>query len=474
MVSLSVIRPNTYRSELLTPVRDAPPRQPAQRAEGRTGPRRFDRSTFEPDPRQARAGRTPARSPEEALRADPGFSRLGEDTRAAVLERNRALGPNATAQRNLRELATTDGFDRLDPGTQRALLALQGRSPEDTETTRDTQALARSPQFQALPPAIQQQALQRVEGLSDRVFQASNVQRLAQSPGFGQLSQERQQRLLDVVGGRNDQVSAPANLALGQLLLSPGYTSADAAGQRAQLDRFMEDQRYLPAVASSVAGSAPENRTPFQISAPVPERYGFRTGREDADRYDVEFAGGQRIPIHMPRNRDPSQGNLPSVQEVAEGLASLPPAARARLRDVEISPRRNPDDANRQPNADGTPAEPSYMTADRFGHVTVYPTARRMSQQELNGSLIHESGHTLSLRRWGDYPQTDSAWRDWRTALQRDGQRPSQYARRDAGEDFAEAAVVYQRTRGTPQHAELRRLMPERFRILDAVIDSPP
>ena len=45
----------------------------------------------------------------------------------------------------------------------------------------------------------------------------------------------------------------------------------------------------------------------------------------------------------------------------------------------------------------------------------------------------------------------------------------SKYAKSAPGEDFGETLQLYEQVRGTPQEAEIRALMPERFKIIDEI-----
>jgi type VI secretion system secreted protein VgrG len=104
----------------------------------------------------------------------------------------------------------------------------------------------------------------------------------------------------------------------------------------------------------------------------------------------------------------------------------------------------------------------SYASAGRAGDITFYPTSwdPRQQQAYIDSTIIHESGHTYSARNFPGFEQWDRA----RTS---DAIVPSNYARNAATEDFSEALSLYYVVRGTPQEAELRRLLPARFEIID-------
>ncbi|MCP3097971.1 hypothetical protein LZ198_03670 [Myxococcus sp. K15C18031901] len=415
----------------------------------------------------------PARPLEQELRADPRFSRLGEPTQAAVLERARAVGNEPIARQNLRDLATSDGFARLPEAQQRSLLDLQGRTPLDRQHTERLQGLADSPQFQGLDEAVRGNVLAQLSQHPTDGGAQDTLSRLATAPGFARLPVDDQQRLLHFVGGTNPSQSTPARRELGRLLADPGFQGADAAGQQARLGTFLTQQPSTPGL---VAGLEQDRQTrPWQpgiFHGPTAVRnHRFNSGRADADRYEVELEG-RRVPIFMPRNPDPAQGHLPTIGQVVHGLSVMPPSSRASVTEVNVEPGRNPQDA-RWAGRSNDPNFRSYMTAGADGVIRIYPTAQPQSQAVMNDSLIHETGHILALGRWGNDSERDRGWAPWRSAIQRDGIRPSRYGASTPAEDFSEALVLYHRSRGTPQEREFRAMMPERFRLIERLLSEP-
>lgn len=472
-----VTRTSTSGVEEVQPTEvDVQPPPPQVAPPAATAARERERDSYTPA-RAARANPArvpspPARPPEEVLRADARFTRLDESTQAAVVERARAVGNSPIAQQNLRNLATGDGFAQLPPSNQRAMLDLQGQAPVDRQLTEQLGNLAGHPSFRGLDEATRNNVLGQLARHPNDPGARQTLAQLATSPGFARMPGADQNRLLNLVGGTNV-VSNPARQALDGLMGGAAFQGANAEGQQAQLNDFLTRQPAAPRVVSGLHGPTPVGRlTTTTIYGPtqVPE-HNFSSGRAAANRYEVEV-DGRRIPVFMPRNPNPANGHSPTIEQVAQGLAVLPPASRALVDRVNVEPGQNPQDAywrSRYPNDPNARNFRSYMTAGADGTVTIYPSEHPQSQAVLNDSLIHETGHTLSMRRWGD-DSSGRRWADWRNAIQRDGIRPSNYSANAPGEDFSESLVLYQRVRGTPQEAEVRAMMPERFRILDQLV----
>ncbi|AKJ03786.1 hypothetical protein ATI61_11636 [Archangium gephyra] len=448
---------NTVRSEP-PPPRQAP-RTPAIQ------------DSFTPAPTRQPLVAEPTPAPEQAaqnLLADPAFTRLNAETQTTALEVVGALGNRRIAQNNLRNLTTSDAFAQLNPTPQRAMLAAQARAPEDRQLTRQLQELAADPAFRGLDESVQTTTLTQLGNHTADDRARRTLTELATSPGFAGLPTGDQNRLMNYVGGTNANLSTPARRDLGALMNSNGFRNATADQQQAQLSGFLQGQPSLPEVVSAISGPGTIPQQPFTVHGPTAvQDHPFTAGAANANRYEVEIAG-QRIPVYVPEQLNAANGNFHSIEQVAQGLASLPANSRAIVNQVNVEPAQNPSDAYWAERY-GDPDFRSYMTAGAEGIVSVYPTLEPVGQDALDGSLIHETGHTRSMQAWGsDY--TSNQWAGWRTAIENDGLEASQYATHTPGEDFAESLVLYERVRGTPQEAEFRAMMPERFRILDEML----
>jgi hypothetical protein len=132
---------------------------------------------------------------------------------------------------------------------------------------------------------------------------------------------------------------------------------------------------------------------------------------------------------------------------------------------VTLEAVQNPDDAYWAQEYND-PNFASYMTAGAAGEISIYPTSTSTPVSELEGSLIHETGHTWSMQQWGS-DETKGKWLVWQKAMDSDVVSLSNYATNSLFEDVAETVQIYGMTKGTPEHQEYRRMVPERFGILD-------
>jgi hypothetical protein len=224
----------------------------------------------------------------------------------------------------------------------------------------------------------------------------------------------------------------------------------------------------LPSVVSALPLPDPP-AVPYTVGAPVPVTHTFGSGSAAAQRYDVNV-GGRTIPVFMSSAVEPADGFRHSIDEVARSLASLPPASRALISQVNVDGKRNPQDAFWAQQYH-QPGFRSYMTAGADGTVNIYPAVNRQTQHAATASMIHETGHVLSARMWGDW-SSSSKWRPWDAASAADSTAASTYARSSRTEDFSETLELYQLVRGTPQEAQYRAAMPNRFQMLDQVLAS--
>ncbi len=291
---------------------------------------------------------------------------------------------------------------------------------------------------------------------------------LAASPGFLGLKEAEQQRLLRYVGGTNSDISTPARGGLEKLMGKDAFKKAAAGKQTEQLRKFLTDQPDTPGVVSAEKDAFKDKRLPYKLHGPKDVKgHEFRGGKADAVKYEVEV-DGKKIPVFLPKKPDAKAGEIHSIDEVAKGLAALPKSSRALVKQVVVEAKQNPDDAYwakqyKDPNFR------SYMTAGADGIINVYPSKPKMTQDYLDGTLIHETGHTLSMKKWGS-DDNDKRWNDWKNAVKSDGIIPSQYGKASVGEDFAETLVIYHQNKGTPRDAELRALMPARYKIIDELL----
>jgi hypothetical protein len=159
---------------------------------------------------------------------------------------------------------------------------------------------------------------------------------------------------------------------------------------------------------------------------------------------------------------------LPSTDQVAQSLGAVPANQYGYIKNVVVSPDRSPDDAYwaKQYNSPGFRSE---ATGGADGTVTWYPIPKD-SPMIPDETMVHESGHTYSDNIW----KKPADWKPWEKAMAADGRAPSEYAESAKEEDFSESLVMYTMSKGTPCEATARALYPERYKILDNLLQPKP
>jgi hypothetical protein len=205
----------------------------------------------------------------------------------------------------------------------------------------------------------------------------------------------------------------------------------------------------------------------------------YKSGAADASKTVVKVEGvwpdGTKetfsVPVFAPKSfTPPKKGRvLPSVDDMAQVLAELPIQSLSFIKQVDLNPKPNPADAEWAKNPDYNPSGGefvSHMAAGANGVVHVYPAAANADVKEIETTLAHETGHTVSDSAWG-YDEKGAKWDPWRKARKDDGISVSRYGNSADGEDFAESWILYTTALGTPLEAEVRALIPNRCKIMD-------
>ncbi len=291
------------------------------------------------------------------------------------------------------------------------------------------------------------------------------IVRLKLTAGFQALKAEEQQKLLTYLGGINQEVSDPARDRMDTLLQDPKQDKNKASTFRKFLDGPVDHSPLGVRKGTFDAGRVFHSQTgPVEVP-----NYKFESHREDALKFEVKISD-KVTPVFLPKHPDPKFGVNHSIGEVGDGLAATPKAVRKLVVKVNVEPRRNTQDPFFEKKYQQKGFR-SYMTAGAAGVVSIYPQVAAQEQTELDGALIHETGHILSNQKFGD-KTSDPRWNPWKTAMQKDTLVASGYARSDPQEDFAEALKLYEVMKLRPEfgQAEYRALMPERFKIIDDLL----
>jgi hypothetical protein len=292
------------------------------------------------------------------------------------------------------------------------------------------------------------------------------LKRLRESAGFGALGTDEAIRFMTYVGGQNREISQGAFAALDAAIKAGTVDLTKVESLR----KFFKAQAGALDVVPTPPGSLSSKRDTYTVgTATDVARYRFRSRRVDAKKSDVSVGSASPIvvPVYRPKTPDAAAGDIPTVDAVAKGLAALPKSSLKLVKRVDIEPAQNPDDAH-WARVYRRPGFRSYMTAGKDGVVNIYPTLTPMSQDYLEGTMVHETGHTLSGQKWGE--ESSRKWKPWKDAMKSDVVVPSKYAKSSPGEDFAETLVVYFQTKGTPQEQEIRILMPARIKIIEDLL----
>jgi hypothetical protein len=407
----------------------------------------------------------------------------GLDAGGPLLGVAQLLGSESTRDAQaLQALKDDPNFQSLAPETQAKMLAAAEASPRPLAA--QFQDLAKDLTFRGLPNSVQANAAEQIgrHGGDDIAFRT--FYRLLHTSGFEGLREDEQNKLLRYVGGTNDYTSNPARKALTALLASSEYMNTPASNKTRLLHDFIENQTATVGGTNDVSVASTRQASSFTPAKDVGE-YGFHSGKAQAVTHEVTI-GDITVKVTLPKD---AAGHIHTIEEVAAALAALPRASLLAIKEVVVEPNHNPDDPNWAKTYHDDNFQ-SYMTAGAAGVVSIYPvedkaeSARlttlngtethawfKPAQWSMDQSIIHESGHILSQKNWGSN-ENDPRWDRWKAAEKSDGIFASQYSKNSPHEDFAETLVVYMNVKGTKQEAEMRAMMPERFKLLDELLGN--
>lgn len=323
-------------------------------------------------------------------------------------------------------------------------------------------------------------ALQRTAGnaavgrLVARTPQSDTLAAMQATAGYRALSAADRKRM-DVLIGGGSSISAHAWGPMKALLDARGTDKSAAA----TFTGFLSGGSWLNFDAR-LPGEQRRAAATYTTDAAVDvTAHPFKSGAADAKKTVVKVQGTwpdgtaetQSVPIFSPKTfTPPAPGRvLPSVADMAKVVAELPMQSRAAIKRVDLNPAPNPDDAIWQadPNYNPTGATfVSHMSAGADGIVKIYPSAANADLKEIETSLTHETGHTVSNSAWGNV-ESDPKWDRWKQARTADGIAVSKYGKSSNREDFAESWLLFTTAYGTPLEAEIRTLIPNRCTIMD-------
>lgn len=173
---------------------------------------------------------------------------------------------------------------------------------------------------------------------------------------------------------------------------------------------------------------------------------------------------GRAVDIFESVHNAPAGYALPSGTKVVKALETLAPKQYEHLSKVSVNPKTNPDDVNWRAEY-GDAGFSSAATAEIEQGIAFFPWKdwREIPQAYVDSTMNHEAGHLWSQSLWEDVTKKQG----WLDAMAHDGKAPSDYARRNAKEDFAESVNMYFSSLGSPCEARGRENYPARYRYLD-------
>jgi hypothetical protein len=290
-------------------------------------------------------------------------------------------------------------------------------------------------------------------------FDKQVVGGLKNSKGFQGLNREEQNKFLRYVGGTNQQLSQSARDRLAKKIEGNDFNADSPQAYR----DFLREQPGADPLATP-SGTFDGRREEFEVGAAEDiGKYKFAGGsRVDAERYNVDV-NGQSIGVVVPKDLDPRNGEFASVDQVANALAAVPDEYRDRIKQVEISPNASSNSFGKRFNVGINSS-----TNNENGTVQLFPSEKPVTQSQIDGSLIGGAGNLLASDEFKNNPLSREAYKN---AMRDDLITPSGYAKYSPERDFSETIKLFEQVRGTPQEAEVRRLLEERLRVIQEIRD---
>ncbi|MDF0606977.1 hypothetical protein HZU77_015195 [Neisseriaceae bacterium TC5R-5] len=173
---------------------------------------------------------------------------------------------------------------------------------------------------------------------------------------------------------------------------------------------------------------------------------------------------GEKIEIIAPNSGALAGRHIPSPEQVAAALGTVPAKQLETIKQMTINPVQNPDDAYwaQQYNM---PDFSSGATGGNNG-VTFYPSRGKWSQNSLDSTMIHESDHTYSQVLWANLAEKER----WKNIVKSDKNTPSNYAEASVEEDFSESLVMYSLSKYTKCEETAKKIFPARYKQLDKLL----
>lgn len=211
------------------------------------------------------------------------------------------------------------------------------------------------------------------------------------------------------------------------------------------------------------------NRAKWHAGQPVGITHTFPGDKKPSNATEIEYEiRGRWIKVIVPDSDKVPPGKVvPKPYEIAQSLATLPDAQLDTIKQVEISPNQNPEDAYWAKEYH----KPGFTSAATGGNggVTYYPSSS-WDQRGTDAVMNHEGGHTWAGELWKDPAKK----KEWQKAMDKDGRSVSSYADNAIGEDFAESVKMYNVSKNSPCEVFASTLYPNRYAALDKLTQKKP
>jgi len=188
-------------------------------------------------------------------------------------------------------------------------------------------------------------------------------------------------------------------------------------------------------------------------------------GSGKATQYEATV-NGRPISVYVTDSKPAPGYGIPTHVEITKALETVPTQQYGDLKKVMINSEPNPEDAIWQKKF-GDPSFSSAATASLKQGVAIYPWKgwSTFPQRYIDSTMLHETGHIWSETLWQDTVKKQ----EWLEAIAKDGGTPSNYAKNNPTEDFAETANMYWSSKGTPCEKAGRDRYPARYAYFDKI-----
>ena len=391
-------------------------------------------------------------------------SRPGSASPASLLQLQRTVGNAAFAAmlRGVPVQRDTTGGVCIEGDTDSGVCTSEGEEPNMTPAESDYDAGLRLGQLGQ--PNVGSRTGKALEEFRAGAIQGA-VTALHATGGWPKLAADVQSALDRLIGAGATDLSTMARKQFWALL--PELAVEVDVDQATTLTGLLSVRPDVVAehVASAVVG--------YQVADPVVKKdYAFRGRTADAESRLIAYDDGPTVELVSPKAPTPGLHNH-TIQETEQASSHVPKAARALMKTILLNVNTNPDDPYWAVQYKDD-AFHSYMTAGAEGIVTIYPDKTEkpvMTEDYEAGSMVHETGHTWSYQKWGQ-DTTKGGWVEWQKAMDADKLSVSDYATKAIAEDVAETIQIYGTLKGTPRFDAYRKMVPNRFKILDAQYGS--